>query len=73
MVKPCPDAYCVKCKTPALHHGPKCLRPVGINKICGGGTRSANNVGDWKQCPDCAGEGCNACMGFAWQLVREGA
>ena len=71
MPKPCPDEYCAKCRAPGYGHGNhKCGRPFGNGETCSGSTRSANNVGDWKECPQCGGEGCDACHDSGWVLLR---
>ena len=50
-----------------------CARVIGRNKTCGGRIRSANNVGDWAECPDCGAEapGCSRRNGFGWIFARQ--
>jgi hypothetical protein len=58
-----PGAYCVRCGTPQrniMTVNAKCQRIVDIRKTCDGGIRSANNVGDWKECPSCGATGFEA-------------
>jgi hypothetical protein len=78
---PQPDGYCVKCRRPVrniilMSHTAKCTRNVGVKKTCGGGIRSANNVGDWAECPECRAEAAKCsmtcmCNGFGWILTRQ--
>jgi hypothetical protein len=75
-----PDAYCVRCRMPQrnmMTTNARCQRVVGIRKTCGGGIRSANNVGDWAECPSCGATGfqatstCIQCSGDRWTLARK--
>jgi hypothetical protein len=78
MPKPKPDEYCAVCRRPGFARGGgKCGRKVGFTRICKGTMRSANNVGDWKECPDCgttghteASEKCAQCEATGWVLAR---
>ena len=71
-----PTGYCVKCHHPHYHFSGKCSRPIGINKMCMGGIRSALGPDDWKVCSSCNGTkrtetgSCLSCAGTGWVCTR---
>jgi hypothetical protein len=78
--RPLPNDYCTKCNRPSwelLDVPSRCQRIVNGNSRCGGTLRSANNVGDWRECPTCNAIGsengwrCAQCKGDGWIFARE--
>jgi hypothetical protein len=73
-----PGAFCVKYYAPydARQIGGRCYKPIGHNKTCNGGIRSAVNGNDWKPCGQCNGDGfidekgCIACDRTGWICIR---
>jgi hypothetical protein len=72
-----PTSYCVKCLYPYYNlGGGKCSRPIGYNKTCNGGIRSAVGPDDWKDCEHCSKKGnvdgkrCEVCNGARYVCTR---